>query len=85
MKLTRTVLTAAVAAVAISGATLAMSTDASAMGGKGFRKHGHYGFHFRRFGHRWRHRHFWFHRVRYSPCWTRTPFGWVYVCRFFPY
>lgn len=93
MNLTRSLLAATVAAIAISGASLATSTDAAAKGGKGFGMHRGHGIHFRhghRFGHRhyWNHRHFHFRRnyfVRYDSCWKWTRLGWINVCRIAPY
>ena len=78
MNLKRTLLSAVVAATAITTASLAAPSDASARG-FGFFGFRHHHVHHHHYG--WRYGHFYrFYHVRYNPCLRLTRVGVVNIC-----
>jgi len=82
MTTTKSIVMAAIAALALTTASLAFTGEAAAKPGKGFVKfHGH-GIHVRLLGHRFLHRHVYFKPIYVNPCLKWFPrFGWVNVCK----
>ena len=74
----KTIITAAIAALALTTASLAVPGQAFARGGHGGHGigHGHFGGH-GIFGHGYHHRQF----FAYNSCWKWSPYGPVNVCR----
>jgi hypothetical protein len=84
-------LTAALAVAAIGTASIAVTTDAEARGGRGFHGGGgkffhggkHFGHRFHHHGHRhWHFKRFHGYGYAYNTCWKYTPYGLVNVCKY---